>query len=1444
MLSKAIIIERFEHIDTRQGLSQNNVLCMFCDSKGFLWFGTMDGLNRYDGYNFKVFKSVEGQENTLTHNRISKIWEDSLNYIWVETYEGYYHYYNPEDESFTTFPNYLKSLEEKNSILNSFYQSSNDEIWLGSSNSGAYFLKYDPEMRIYKSKQYLSRGVSSISNNSVNSIIKDQDENIWIGTNRGLNFIQKENLMNNEASFKHFYANLYFTSAIKSKYLIYFGTRNGGIIIYDQQTKSFIDCPKSLTSLGGINIRNLDKYNDGNIIISTTDHGLFLYNREKDELIQFDLQGKSVNSVYIDKKKMIWVITDQFGITKVNPILGTSKHYTLTPEELKPLVDNERLYLYEDHEEEFWIGTHGAGLALYDRLNDRFVFYRNVPNMPGTISSNFVHCIAEDKSGLLWVGTGQINGGINKIVKASSAFNQIIPKPEMEQLSDNVVRSIFQDRNGSIWLSTKSGEIYIYNSNLVLISVLKNITTGSRKLPGYNIYSIIEDDEGYIWMGSKGGGVLVSKKPITDRNLKYSDMQFIHYQNDENDSNSLSSNFVYSILQDKEKKIWISTYGGGINKLIRRVNNTLYCQRFNTGNSGLSSDEVRYLYEDHKGNIWIGTTFGLNLLPPEEKNKTSPVFTSFLFNPQNPKSISNNDVIHIFEDSNQKLWLGTFGGGLNLLDKDTAGLFSFKHFNTGNGLINDAVFAILEDEKGKIWLSTGKGMSLFNPEEESFENYDKNSGLFDENFSENTCFKTKKNNLLFGSLNGMLIVYPERIEKSEYKPPVFITNFQLSNRDVNIKDPESPINVNIETLNKISLHYFQSSFSFEYTALSYYAPNLNKYKFILENFDNDWNIVGNQRKATYTNIPPGKYVFKVTGASWDGTWNDEPVSLQIRIFPPWWKSKLAYLVYFILSIGLLILARRILLNYYRLHNELLIERRVNEIKLQFFTNISHEIRTPLTLILGPIEDIKSIKRIPAQLLERIEIMERNAKRMLRLVNQLLDFRKIQKEKMSIVIQKTDLIKFTQEIAEHFKPIIKQKKINFNFLCNYDILPVYIDLRKFDSVVFNILSNAFKYSPVEGEVKLEIIKENDEFVHIVVSDEGPGIPKDKQNILFQRFTTLNEGNEAFEGSGIGLNLSYEIMKLHKGTILAKNNPEKGSTFTIKLPLGKDHFQIGDFAKEEFSHIKHQEIIEEFGEDDLILDNEKEEKEKKKVLIVEDNFEIIYYLKNILKNEFEIKSIANGKEGLEKIKEFHPDLIISDVMMPVMDGIEFTRKIKENIETSHIPVIMLTAKSTVEDQIIGVESGAESYILKPFNADLLKAVVHNIVKQRENILAKYSGKKYTDIGEVKVTRKDDEFMQNIVNIIDENYQDPEFNVEKLVEISSVSRTLLYNKLKGLTGLSPVEFIRQMRLKYAAAILKETGRGVSETAYLSGFNDIKYFRKCFKELFGVSPKEYKQN
>jgi len=1376
----AIEIESFEHLNSRDGLSMNSVLSAYCDKYGFMWFGTMNGLNRYDGYNFKVYKAIPGEKFVLTNNRITDIWEDDGGFLWLRSHDGYYHYLDRKTEKFYTFPLHLRSEEERNSVISCFSQVAKDEIWLGTTRSGVYRLKIDTLSGIYKVSQFVSRGNSSITNNNVHFIMPDDQGNIWIGTERGLNYISAEERLREYPAIQHTNIQVSFRAATQWSNHIWFGTSSSGIISYHTGTQTFsnIRVPGAAREL---EITHLSNAMNGQVIVGTGNDGLYIYYPRFRDFQHFSLNGQRVNRVFRDRQGRLWVDTENFGINSVDP---------------------------ED---------------------------------PKTINSNFVHCITEDRSGLLWVGTGQFNGGLNKVIPANPLFEQIILKEKFTDISENVVRSLMQDNRENIWAATKSGNIYVTDARGEPIAGFPSIPFADESVPGFNVYCMIMDDKGYIWMGSKGGGVAVSTKSMLEENIDYDDIKFHSYRYEQDDSASLSSDMIYSICQDHRGSIWIGTYEHGLSRVIDRTPQRLTCERINTTNSNLSGDEVRYIYEDSQNRLWIATTFGLNMA-----RNTSPAgipsFSSFHYDPLATNSLSYNDVIHIYEDSRQQLWFGTFGGGVNRLS-ESGDQIEFEQINEQTGLVNDAVFGILEDSEGYLWFSTEQGISKYNPVTGELDNFNNHNGLISSNFSENTCLLSRKGNLLFGSTHGIIMVNPVVKTELDYSPNVVLTNFQLFNKDVVPGQPGSPLKSTIETTDRLVLRHDQNSFSFEYAALSFFDPEKNQYAFMLENFDPGWIQINNQRKATYTNLSPGEYIFRVRASDLNGQLSNEITSISVLIHPPWWRTAVAYIGYILIFLILGELTRRIITRYARLRNDLRVERRVNELKLQFFTNISHEIRTPLTLVLGPLDDIRNRKDLPAGIASSFEIMYRNGQRMLRLINQLLDFRKIQNRKMKLKVREIDLEDFLGRILANFDYLSNQKKIIYQRSFNLERKMVWIDPDKIDSVLFNILSNAFKFTPAGKKISVSVT-ESDAGFDIRVADQGKGIPEDKIPLLFNRYTSLSTDIDYFAGTGIGLSFSMELVKLHSGDIFVESTPGEGSVFTVRILKGKNHFQQSDIISDETQPLPGSPEHQQESTTEPWKAQSGYNPNRPVVLIVEDNHDIIDYIARTLRKDYQVESAVNGKEALDKIGDMNPDLVITDVMMPVMDGMELTRCLKNEFATSHIPVVMLTAKSNMHDQIQGIDSGAEAYILKPFNSEYLRAVIANLLKQREVIIGKFAGNINLRDEKLNISNKDHQFLEKVISIIRENYADPDFNVERLAGQSGISRTVFYNKIKGLTGKVPVDLLKEMRLRYAALLLEESDRNVSEIAYMTGFNDERYFSKCFKSVYHLTPSSYRKD
>ncbi len=1441
--TKGQVVFRFEHIGTEQGLSQNTGSSMLFDSKGFMWIGTMNGLNRYDGYEFRIYKGQSDKSSIFTNNRVTNIWEDRKGFIWVETYDGYYHYFNPRRETFSTVPDYQASIAA-NTHINTFLQYSEDIVILGSSNSGIFILRYDAADDHYQVSHYLDKGNHTLSNNQVRFVFADRNRDVWIGTSRGVNFLAGSDIAIQRIAFQHQFVNITFTAACESGNAIWFGTAENGIYAYDVNQKKF-------------NFVNTGSYRPPASQIVSLFHlsnGLNLVGFAGGKVVATDtlgtawhdipFHGRSLSDVYEDRFGQAWLTALEFGVTRVDLATLQAKYYVLTPEAIKHLTDLERPQFYEDRHNNLWIGLHGGGLALYQRDDDRFGFFRNDPRNPNSISSNIVHSIAEDKTGQLWLGTGQFLGGLEKVILENPAFEHYLMEDDQSDLLDNVVRSIMEDRTRHLWVATKAGMIHVYDSAMRKIVSFDSLPGVGKESVRNNTYALFNDLDGYIWIGTKGDGLSVSTFPV-DKKTDYGKLRFRRYRHLRKDTLSLGNNNIYSICQDHAKNIWIGTYGNGISLIRNPQEKPHRFIRINQQNSNLSSNLVRHLMVDKEGNLWVATVLGLNLLEKKDIDNGRFRFSKFFHDPSNKNSLSYNDVIHLFEDTKGSIWLGTFGGGADKLQKQQNG-YSFTHYTSENGLSNDVVFGILEDEFGHMWFSSENGLIRLNPENGNVSIHNNFNGLYFSNFSENTCFGRKDETLCFGGYMGIELVFPARLVPERIQPHIELTNFLLFNKEVPVNAQGSPLNKNISFTDNITLRYNQSSFSLNFSALDFFDPAKINYAYKLDGFEEEWNYVGNQPKATYTNLSPGRYVFRVKSVRSSAALGSPERLLHIRIRPPWWRTLPAYLSYLLVASLIAVSIYKTVTRLNRYRRELLVEKKVNELKLQFFTNISHEIRTPLTLIIGPIEDIMATQGISPRNRTLMGIIHKNAKRMLHLTSQLLDFRKIQNNKMVLKISEFDLVAFTREIYESFIPLARHKGIQYCFDTDIENITLYGDRSKIDTIVYNIISNAIKFTHPGKRVNVAIkCTDTSPYVDICVSDEGPGIPQKNLSDIFTRYTILS--NRDLAGTGIGLSLAYELAKIHQGDILISSVEGEGSTFTIRLLKGKDHLEesqlvipataetVGTQTRDQ------QETADEMVNDDPV-ENAVLQGRKDLLLIVEDNTEILNYITQAMHSDFTCIGAKNGEEGLHIAAQMNPDLVITDIMMPGMDGMEMTRKLKENFDTCHIPVVMLTSKVGMNDQIEGIETGAEAYILKPFNLNYLKAVTRNLLSQRQKIMARYTRQPDVQVDGVKVASRDENFLKKAIAFIEENYQQ-NFSIDEVAEHCCVGRTVFYNKIKGLTGLGPLEFVRKIKLKIAAQLL-EKGYNVTEVAYKTGFSDVKYFSKQFKAMYGFSPSKQKNN
>ena len=842
----------------------------------------------------------------------------------------------------------------------------------------------------------------------------------------------------------------------------------------------------------------------------------------------------------------------------------------------------------------------------------------------------------------------------------------------------------------------------------------------------------------------------------------------------------------------------------------------------------------------------------------------------------------------IIATQQKELYLATFGGGLNkLISISEDGHGEFKSYSVLDGLSSDVLLSIREDHKQNLWISTENGICKFVPSGERFENYDERSISFRVRFSEAASTLTSGGDMLFGTSNGLFMFSPDSIRKSSYVPPVVFSKLMVANEDV-IPGEKSILKVDLDDTQELVLSHDENIFSVQYAALDYTNPQNIQYAYILDGFEKQWTFADRQRSVTYTNLPKGDYIFRVRSTNSDGVWVDNERILNITILPSFWETPLAYVLYVCFVLLIIFVAVYILFTIYRLKHEVSVEQQISDIKLRFFTNISHELRTPLTLIAGPVEQVLKNDKLPADAREQLVVVERNTNRMLRLVNQILDFRKIQNKKMKMQVQQLNVVAFVRKIMDNFESVAEEHNIDFLFQTEKEALNLWVDADKFEKIVFNLLSNAFKYTP-NGKMITVFIREDEGTVSVGVQDQGIGIAENKRKSLFVRFENLVDKNIFNQASsGIGLSLVKELVEMHKATISVDSRLGEGSCFKVDFLKGKEHYNSSvEFILEDSAAPLSMERIVDIANSslqteaaiadapDLEVSAAKEEAEesssKELMLLVEDNQELRSFLRSIFASTYRVVEASDGMEGWSKALKYLPDIIISDVMMPEKDGIEMTRELRADMTTSHIPIILLTAKTTIESKLEGLEYGADDYITKPFSATYLQARVENLLMQRKKLQNFYRDSlTHVTVSETPVAQgetlaghasaepdsvaaeepvmpemspNDRKFMDKLVDLMEQNMDNGELVVDDLVRELAVSRSVFFKKLKTLTGLAPIEFIKEMRIKRAAQLIETGEFNMTQISYMVGINDPRYFSKCFKAQVGMTPTEYRE-
>lgn len=1324
---------KFSQLSTSNGLSNNQVNSIFQDDQGFIWIGTLSGLNKYDGYRVKTYYHESGDAQSLLNNSILWMAAGPDNKIWINTGEGI-SLYDQQTESFGPATQYTEELQTEDVFIRTLQKDGNGDTWFVIQDRGLVKLPEGSGQIVIASGSVGSD--IRIASNDVTDITSDEEGNIWIIHAHGM--IEVIDIRANRVTRK-------------------FGLPDS---VFPEATGFWF---------------------------------------------------------YIDEDKDAWIYTmdEPNGLFFLNTTSGETRHFgerELTSEVVRDIV--------QDENGKIWIGADHGGISILDKKNWKIHSVQNDPDDPFSLISNNVNTLFADSRGIVWAGTAK--KGLSYYSQESNNFHH--HKYPAKNPSYNDMSSAVEDKQGNIWIGTNGQGVLYFDADKEHFIQNAAYQRTIAKIESDVVVSLMYTSTNDLWIGTYLEGL-----------KRYSETgQLTEYYPDEGEKISISSNSIWSLFEDSNGYIWIGTLNSGVDRLDPETGDVV---NFSQTQGQISANYVTCITEGGNGSIWIGTGTGLSMYSP--KYETFKVYsTSEII----PNSLSSNSITSLLFDSSGTLWVGTMGG-LNKYNPDTDDFTTYKE---ADGLSSDIINALLEDDQQNIWMSTSKGITRLSRDGGNlrFQVFDASDGLQGDHFSEKAALKLRDGRLMFMGQNGFNLFDPEEIKINREVPELAFTDLYISNTHVKPGEKFNGrvlLHKNLNYTDKVELDFDENSLAVEFVALTYFQSQKNNYQYKLEGFDEEWmNVSTEMRRANYTNLDYGNYRFRVRASNNHNIWNEQGIGFDIVIHPPWWQTAWAYLVYVVVGILVLYLTRRFIVtrerNKARIESERREAQRQHELdlmKIKFFTNISHEFRTPLSLVLTPIEGM--IKNPDNVKVNDFKMIQRNAKRLLTLVNQLLDFRKMEANQHVLSESNGDFVKFIKDIVESFSDLSREKEIQL--LLESEIREYYtlFDKDKMEKIMFNLLSNAFKFTLPGGKIIVDVEKNENaakEGLVVTVSDTGIGMPEEKLPFIFNRFfqNDYSGSNIINNGTGIGLSITKEFVELHNGHIRVESTPDVGTSFIVELPLT-------DLSHEAGHSYSHNESETSPAEIETTATSGKHEQT---VVLVEDNSDFRFYLKDNLKQYFNVLESTNGKDAWKVILDQVPDIVITDIMMPVMNGLELCRKIKGDPRTAHIPVVLLTAQSSDQHKIEGLEAGAIEYISKPFNFEILVSTINSALRFQKRV-NEAQKKVEVKTSEIDIVSVDEQLVNKAVKLVEENISNSSFSVEDMSHELGYSRGHFYQKMIKITGQTPMDFIRNIRMKRAAELLKKSQLTVSEIAYKVGYNNPKLFSRYFKSQYKMYPSEY---
>jgi signal transduction histidine kinase/ligand-binding sensor domain-containing protein/DNA-binding response OmpR family regulator len=1343
----------FRYLTIADGLSQNSVSSILQDVRGFMWFGTKDGLNRYDGHDFLVFRHDASDPASISDSDVTALFEDRDGQLWVGTRNGGLNRFDRDGESFHLHGSGFGA------AVSAITQDAAGDLWVGTDGAGLLRLRRDQVDRADAKWDRFTHDpadTTSLGHDRVNAVLVDRRGTLWVGTRAGLDRLDPDS-----RGFTHY------------------------------------------TSQPGAAVQLIDA---------------------------------SIFALLEDDEGRLWMGSTP-GISVLDGSRTGIRHHYHRYRTFR-YGWGEAIDMLRDRTGSFWISTH-TELLRFDPESGSFQYLRPDPLVPTGINSTLPTALYQDRSEVVWVGT---NGyGLNVHDPKGERFRTFRrPAARPYRHSGFSVYTLFEDSSGDLWID--AGVLYRWNRRTDEFVSFETTSDRPDDFGNTRVYALLEQPSGSLWAG-------------TDRGLQHHEIatgRSRQYRHDPVDPGALPEAEAREVFRDRDGTLWVLTENY-LAKLVDATRGRFVSYRYNERSTS-GAWTFPALVQTGDGHLWIGSLQGLVRFDPRRET-----FRRFRHDPGDSTSLGHDAVRALLRDPLQPdrfLWVGTAGGGLNRLDVEAG---TFTRFTTAQGLPNNVVYGVLHDDAGHLWLSTNRGLARFDPVTGSVRSFDAADGLQSNEFNSGAAFRSASGELFFGGIHGFNHFQPDQVRDNPHPPAVVITGMRRLNRREAVGDSGSILERSIVETTSLRMPARENVLIFEFAALDYSAPAKNRYAYRMVGFNDTWIDNGNARTATYTNLPPGSYTFQVRGSNNDGVWNETGTSLALRILPPWWRTRWAYGLYLLLIGGLVLGARRYEMNRIRLRHRAEQEaahaerfRELDQARSRFFANVSHEFRTPLTLTLGPLDDLRAGFHGPLApaMVEQVDLARRNAGRVLELIDQLLEVARLEVGSTPLRARRVELGTFVSRLREAFRPLAERRSIALNLDLPEQPLTVYADPAHLERVLANLLSNAFKFTQSGGTVRLAL-GVGAAAARISVSDDGPGIAPGDMPHVFDRFYRGNEATGRHQpGTGIGLALARELVALHGGTLEVESEEGSGSAFTVSLLLGRGHLApeqvVDDAPLEDWTPrlpVPSLPVEEAPAGEAAGSAGEGVPEDVTTVLVVEDNAELRAFIRMHLRSRFRVVEAADGLQGLELARRILPDLVLSDVMMPGLDGYALCRALREDPETDFIPVILLTARAAAEDRLAGLREAADAYLTKPFQVEELTTQIDNLIGLRRRLRERFAGQAgRVRPAPIEMASSDAKLLDQVRSAIESHLADEDFTVEQLARLVAHSRGHLHRRLKEIIDESPSDLLRRMRLERAAQLLEAGAGSVSEIAYGVGFKSVAHFSNRFQEHFGVRPSGYR--